>query len=506
MKDEHKTDGILVYLLPRTRDVIFFVMFLAVVVMGPRILNVDGDLGRHLTVGKYIVTNQRIPTRDIFSHTMYGAALTPHEWLAEVLFSLSNEVAGLTGVVLISAILIASTFMFLYQQCLDSSKSVLWSLLFTLLAAAASSLHWLARPHLFTMLLVVLWMKTLKRMNKDEGKGWLVLPLLMLVWVNLHGAFIAGFVILIMFFAGEFFDDVILDKLSLRAFLFNSKALILGTLTSFFVTLANPVGFHIWETSLGFLKNSYLVDHTAEYFSPNFHQVSTYPFLLFILISMGILYLERRRIRTANLILMLAWIAMALISVRNVPLYVLIAAPMLVEMWVHSLGQLPLAFKMNQFDDRLREIEEQVHGWIVVVIGLLVVVWMLLLGIRLDIEQSGNVFSKEVFPVDAVNWLESSHIRGKMFNYFPWGGYLLYRLWPDQQVFIDGQTDFYGEDLTREYETVISLDDGWEDVLEKYNVGWVIVPVDSLLARELQKMDGWQQVYRDNTTVIFNWY
>ena len=84
--------------------------------------------------------------------------------------------------------------------------------------------------------------------------------------------------------------------------------------------------------------------------------------------------------------------------------------------------------------------------------------------------------------------------------YFPWGGYLLYRLWPENVVFIDGQTDFYGEELTREYEKVITLGDGWQTIIEDYRINWVLMPVDSVLIGELRNNGDWEIVFEDSTS------
>jgi hypothetical protein len=70
-------------------------------------------------------------------------------------------------------------------------------------------------------------------------------------------------------------------------------------------------------------------------------------------------------------------------------------------------------------------------------------------------------------------------------------------------VFIDGQTDFYGADLTREYETALTAGEGWEAVLEKYKVAWVLMPPETRLAQALDEQAGWQELYRDETAVIF---
>jgi hypothetical protein len=83
-------------------------------------------------------------------------------------------------------------------------------------------------------------------------------------------------------------------------------------------------------------------------------------------------------------------------------------------------------------------------------------------GARLDYDQQGNRYDPAVFPVEAVDWLEQHPPEGNGFNYFIWGGYLLYRSWPERTVFIDGQTDFYGEALTRQYVQVITLTGDWE--------------------------------------------
>ncbi len=91
-----------------------------------------------------------------------------------------------------------------------------------------------------------------------------------------------------------------------------------------------------------------------------------------------------------------------------------------------------------------------------------------------------------------------------MFNHFDWGGYLLYQMWPEKTVFIDGQTDFYGEALTHEYEQMIRLEDGWQDRFQKYNVSWAIIPPDQPLARGLRDEMKWMIVYQDDTAVILH--
>lgn len=88
-----------------------------------------------------------------------------------------------------------------------------------------------------------------------------------------------------------------------------------------------------------------------------------------------------------------------------------------------------------------------------------------------------------------------------MFNPFDWGGYISFTLWPEYRVFIDSQGDVYGEAFIREYEQIITLDTGWQEVLDKYQVDWALIPRKWVLAKALSN-EGWHEVYSDKTAII----
>ena len=121
--------------------------------------------------------------------------------------------------------------------------------------------------------------------------------------------------------------------------------------------------------------------------------------------------------------------------------------------------------------------------------------------IPIDAQGKGNNFNPQFFPVAAVNWLETHPQSGHVFNEFDWGGYMLYQLWPQYQIFMDGHTHIYGETLTREYEQVLSQKGDWESVLVKNEVTWAFIRTDSTLAQTLEKLN-WQPIYQDKTAVI----
>jgi hypothetical protein len=482
---QQKPSSIVTQILPRIQDAIFIGIFIAIATQGSALLNGDGDLGRHITIGNYIIHTWKIPTRDLFSHTMTGQSLVPHEWLAQLIFAAAHTFSKLTGVVWVIALLIATTFTLTYQEMLRRNVFRFLAILVAILAAFTSSLHWLARPHIFTFLFTALWAYQLE--NK-KSKVWLF-PLIMWIWANTHGAFIAGFVIWGAHVAGwlwEYFHHQSTKEEGVRI-------AIIG-ITSFAITFLNPAGWRLWETSLGYIGTQYLTDHTVEYQSPNFHNWSTWPFLL--MLALGILGMGlNKRLRPREVLLFAGWTVMSLYSARNIPLFAIVVAPYIGTTAQAIIEKIPI---LQSLDHRISTIENSLKGipWV----SLLA---MLILSIFFYVKPPpANQFDPNKFPVQAVDWLSEHPQDGRMFNNFIWGGYLLYRMWPQQQVFIDGQTDFYGEALTREYAKVMYLEEGWQATLAKYDITWVIVPSSGPFVEALQDQMGWTIVYRDGTTDI----
>jgi len=134
--------------------------------------------------------------------------------------------------------------------------------------------------------------------------------------------------------------------------------------------------------------------------------------------------------------------------------------------------------------------------------SVIIAVLGLTLGLKFDIDGKGYALDPEVFPIEAVEWLKANPQEGEMFNYFTWGGYLEYRLWPEKRVFIDSKSDFFGEEFVRQYGKVILQQDGWQEVLDQYDVSWAILPPDQAAARAIQEELGLKVVFEDETSVI----
>ena len=479
------------FLLPRLRDIFFLAILIAALGLGPRMLSLDSDLGRHLTIGGFTLDSRQIPTRDLFSHTRADAPRPAYEWLTQVIFASANRIAGLDGVVLFSGLVIASAFFIVYTDTARRSRLPLAALGFSILAAAASSLHWLPRPHVVTFLLLAIWLGRLERVRRGETVPLWHFPILMLVWVNAHGGFIFGMLAWFAYFAGWVWERV--RKQSDAQI--GKKLIWVGGL-SLTVTFVTPSLWGNWQAILN--NNSfYILNRTLETMPPDFKQIGAWPFAILFLLSILILLATRKTFPTTHFFLLGGFAVLGLTMARNIPLFAIAVAPILAE--------------------RTRELLEKSKRWLTVEANIAALesplrgaVWPILFGLGLALLIGGRYqvqkealsrFDARVFPVAATDWLVKHPQPGNMFNEFNWGGYLLVRLWPEKKVFLDSQTDFYGEALVREYEQAILAEDGWEKTLAKYEVDWAILPVSSPLAGALEQ-SGWEVLYQDDVASV----
>ncbi len=487
------SEKIAAWLLPSAPVLVFVLIFWMSLFFMPTMLNAgDGDLGRHIVTGNYILTTGQVPTHDIFSHTKPGAPYVPVEWLSEVLFALAYRAAGLNGVAWLVALVIASCYALLTWGVRRQGVSAPIALAGGVVAAIVGSIHALTRPLIITWLLFTIFLLVLENYRQNNRRrALLLLPVLMIGWVNFHGAFVSGLALVAIYIVGGLFEKKWKRALELAALWI---ALLLASLIT-------PVGPGMLTHVLSTLQNRYLVDITVEFQSPNFHIISTWPFAALLLLSLAIAWLSPRRLEWTPLALLGGWTAFALYSARNIPLYALAAVMVLAPSADALVGEMLPAVK--RFLSRIDEIDRRCWGWVWAFVIVVVLVGIEASGTPLDAWGRGNTIDPHVFPVVAIDTLKDSPPAGNVFNEFTWGGYLLYRMWPQQRVFIDGWADFYGDALTREYLQAVNAEPGWNAVLDRYNVQWVIIPPTRALAAQLDASPTWTRRYEDGTAGVW---
>jgi hypothetical protein len=202
-----------------------------------------------------------------------------------------------------------------------------------------------------------------------------------------------------------------------------------------------------------------------------------------------------RRVSFTALSLLGVWTVFGLYSARNIANYAQVAAIV-----TAPVAQRWLTATLPSWNARLQNISAVVSigaGWAFALAVMALIVGLQASGVHLDARGEGNAFTTRAFPVGAADWIDKNPPRGEMFNEYTWGGYLEYRLFPAYRVFIDGDNDFFGEELVREYLDALNARGDWRAILDKYNVAWVILPPTRPLAQELMRSDEWREAYRD---------
>ena len=472
-------------------EFVFLSVFFIALLTGPQMLSIDSDLGRHLVLGDYILDNSTIPTRNILSFTLDGEPRPPYEWLAQMLFALAHRLLGLDGVILLTATLIGFTFAILFQHTNDRNKSPLIACILVFLAVAAASIHWLPRPHIVTIFLLVIWIDRLERLRREETSRLFAFPLIMLFWANLHGGFIFGFLAW-----GAYLTGWLWEKLRGTASSQAGRNLFLAGMYSLAASILTPDLWRSWEAVLN-NRSTYILSRTAETMPPVLTDPTILPFTVLLLLTILLFSINWRILPPSHLFLLGGLGFISLLMARTIPLFAVAAVPILGELLQKSLARFNF---WSHIEDRFAGFRTNERMSLIAFIPVLLAV-MYFASYNRKNHLSIHEFSPQTFPVQAVDWLEENPQPGNMFNEFNWGGYLLYRLWPQQKVFLDSQSDFYGEPLMREYETIILAQGNWRILLEKYDVAWVIIPPGLPIAAELKKED-WIPRYEDETTVI----
>jgi hypothetical protein len=475
-------------LLPSPVDIVFLLVLFAVpLVRGYALLNTDGDLGRHIRLGETILAEKALLHADRFSSTMAGREFVPYEWLSEVAFAAAHRAAGLDGVLVLTGLVLASVYaaVALFLQRAGTSHLTAFSV--AIVAAIVGAVHWLARPHIFTLLGAVATLWLLERGGRRAP--WALLALFA-VWANLHGGFLYGLVLIALYLTGDLLElTSAADPGRTRADLRRRAWCLAGASAGM---LLNPSGPRLLGHVTGYLGKNYLLDSTAEYQSPDFHLLYGRVFLAVLCGMIAMLALAAHRPTFPRLLTILANTAFALTSVRNIPLFGVVALPLLA---LHLSERPSFRLWPSGLEGTFREAGAQaaVGAWSF--LGVLALTASAFAG-----KLSGG-FDPSVFPIEAIARARAARLPGNLFNEFAWGGYVLYA-WPEQRVFIDGQTDFYGETLTREYADLRAARGEWEARLNERAINLIVLPPDAPLLGRLRHASGWTVWYADRTATV----
>ena len=472
----------------------------------------DPDLWWHLANGRLIQTTGSIPHVDVYSFSAAGQPWVMHEWLADLGMYGLYQLGGLPLLVAIFAAVVAAAAVCLYLLLRQTGLAASAAAVVTLVGALAGSTAWGARPQLLNVLCCGLLLLGLLRYRAGRLPVF-VLPPFIWLWANLHSAFLVGVIISLLFLAGEVVDTWRSrpDAMPRRRLTALGWAIAAGA----GLAVVNPFGIQTVLFSLGTLTSPLIQNNIQEWASPDFHSLAGMMFEGLVFLLLVGLATGRVKARTSEWLIAFALLYLALSSQRHVPLFVLGAAPLLGRCAQAGLGV--LAAILPPVHDR--PAAQAAFRWApsrpsdagialgAINLVLLIVVAAGMVGYRaLPNLQPGHEAQaiSAALPVEATDAVQALGRPVRVFNYYDYGGYLVWRLFPSGgRVFIDGRVEVYGSQVFSRYLQVSYLTAAWPDVIGQARPDAIILPNSHPLTGILRQDASWQVLRRDPVATVF---
>jgi hypothetical protein len=443
---------------------------LAVVLFAPQVLN-DGDTYWHLATGQWMLAHGHVPHEDVFSFPHAGQPWVTHEWLSELLMALAFRAGGWSGLLVLYAA-VAAAAAALFAGALGRSLKGLTLIVTLVLAFACASSSLLIRPHLLVMPILVLWTVELLAAREAGRAPRPFMAALMLLWANLHGSYLLGFVLM----APLALEALVDARPGERAKVVREWGLV--GLLSAGATLATPHGlagilYPFQILSMGTLS-AIQEWRPADFSKPAPFELALVA-TLFVCLSRGV------RVQPLRLLLLLFLLHMTLQHERQLLMLGFIAPLLLARPLADALDQRP---------------EEATHiraAWLA-----LAAVGVVLSGVRLAMPVVRH--DGPTSPVTALEHVPTAIAHRPLLNSYGFGGYLIYK---GVKPFIDGRSDMYGDRHFNRYLRIAAGDAASLDqALAQYHAEWTLFTPDEPVVRLMDARPGWRRLYGDRYAVV----
>jgi hypothetical protein len=456
-------------------------IYTQVLVLGDKVLG-DPDTYWHIAVGRWIMAHHAVPHDGIFSATMPHVPWVTQEWLAEIVLASVYDLFGWAGPVMITALCVAVALAILLRLLLRSLEPV-HALITAILSYCLTWPHILARPHIFTLPVLVVWVAGLVRARSEDRAPSSLLVFLMILWANLHGGYVVGLGIAALL-GGE--AVLLAPDWSARFRVLRSWT-IFGALLVLAV-LVTPYGIDGLLLPLRISQMSYSLAQVAEWRSPNFQSVQ--PLELWIMFMFLATLLQGWRLPLTRLLLLLLLLHLALRHLRFGELLglaaPLLAAPALAPQLSHG--------SVVSLDRGMAKLATPARA------GGIVLASTVLLAISAVLLRNGGVQpASAITPAAALTAVRAAHVEGLVLNDYDFGGYLIFS---GVEPFIDGRY-LYGDAFIKRYYEALQLEsDKLPELLSEYGITWTLIAPHLPAVVLLDHLPGWRRLYADDVAVV----
>jgi hypothetical protein len=363
-----------------------------------------------------------------------------------------------------------------------------------------------------TLLFTVIFYSILERVKDGQVRLLWCLPALMVVWTNVHGGYFVGIILVSAYAAGEILNGLFTADARQRPLALHRSIPYLATAAGCLAaTLINPYFYHLHTRIYEHLTDKYWYKSVVEFQAFDFHHPAAIYFepMLFLGVAAAVWCAYQRQFVYS--ILLAGWAHLALVVVRNEPIFMVVAAPPIAAMLQSLLRELPArniaawvraaALKAERFTTAFGVTDSTPRGHLASAAAA---------GLMIALFYAPNAPAKcraeydvTRYPAKAIDVLRHPSSPEIIFADDEWGDYLIYRLYPSNKVFIDGRLDFYGSKFSQTCDDVMNVRYGWEKTLETYHVNTILLSPNTALAGTLKESHKWRPVYDDGVAIVF---
>jgi hypothetical protein len=488
-------------------------VFVTMIIADPMIKSFD--IFWHLRTGDLLLSGV-FPFTDVFSYTAYGKPWILHEWGSQVIFSLVYKFAGFSGLIVLKSLIYALIYGLMFKLMLQKNINIFICLVFTLFLVFGTLGGWAVRPHMFTnlFLVILIWI-FLEFKERDNQKILWALPVLFLFWINLHGGFIIGFIFLAGCIGAEIWTCFLRTGPESKTAAYQAKYLIFWSMAAFAACFINP---NTWQGVL------YPLMYIGDQMDGNFIKEWAPPamstdlnFFVFCMLMLLGLAFSKKRPPLYEIVPAMVFTVFAFSAIRHIPVFAIVVTPVLAGLWQDSVISFFKAVQtavsglfrsgLNRVADyfttrsawfRAMETHLNFHSLLFIVVGAMTAV-------SLSFPEKLHIgLKRSLYPIEMVDHIKAGNIQGNLFNQYGWGGFLLWAL-PDHKVFIDGRMDVYQRAVSDPYKTIVNLEAGWEELLDRYAIQHILLDKEKIMSRFLLSVsDAWVLEKETDTAYFFS--
>ena len=459
----------------------------------------DPDIGWHLRNAASMSSLHRFIRQDTYSFTTSGMPWIDHEWLAEIPYYIGWRLWSTRGLLLVSILTLEFIFAGVFYLAWLQSRRVNAAWIASIVSVLLGTVSFAPRTLLFGWAALVAELIVLARLEEQrsrcspgktrEGARLLwSLPLIFLVWVNLHGSWLIGFVLLLLYVACGLAGFKKGAVESVRWTYEELRTLALVTIACFAALFANPYGWHLVAYPFDMAFHQKLNIASVQEWQPlDWHSVRGRIFFVVLLLGLAAQLLRPRTWKLHEL----AFVCVGVHAALSYQRFLFLAGILVLPLLAADLPQVPRMHQVREEGEQSRQ--KLLHACLLLC--------MVLCGLLAYRARREALVSEAEYPQGALPVLAALHHQAPLLNSYDWGGYLELRL-PELPVMIDSRTDiFERKGVLRDYLNATQIQNTFA-ILGKYHIQYVLFQPDTPLVYLLRQSPDWKIDYEDKTAVL----